>query len=95
MKRLSEEDIIKLHDCLKGINIPGKLPEKMELEYYINVLKEFMNRLNIEEQLIIYIFMTYDTLLSSLTNYENYEIEDLNRELYTNEEIVKETIMGY
>lgn len=71
MKRLSEEDIIRLHDCLKEISIPGKMPENMELEYYMKVFKELMNKFDIEEQLTIYIFMTHDTLLNLLTNYED------------------------
>lgn len=77
MKKFNEQDIIKLHDCLKGINIPGKLPEKTELEYYINVFRELTNRIDIEEQLAIYIFMTHDTLLSLLSNYEDHELRDL------------------
>lgn len=74
MKKFDEQDIIKLHDCLKEINIPGKMLEKTELEYYINVFRELMDRLDIEEQLAVYIFMTHDTLLSLLTDQEDYEI---------------------
>lgn len=69
MKKFAEEDIVKLHDCLREINIPEKLHE--ESDYYINVLRELMDRLGIEEQLAIYIFMTHNTLLSLLISYED------------------------
>lgn len=70
MNRFSEEDIIKLHDCLKEISVPSITHE--DDEYYINVLKEVTNKLSPEDRLIIYIFMTHDSLLNLISQIDEY-----------------------
>jgi len=72
MKKFTDEEIVSLHECLKKINITSRairaLPPPDETDYYINVLKELMDRLPSEEQLAIYIFMTQETILNVLAN---------------------------
>lgn len=63
MNKFSEEELIRLHDCLKTINIANY---KIDY-YYVDVLKELMNRISTEEQLATYIFMTHDSLLSLIS----------------------------
>ncbi len=65
MNKFSEEELIRLHDCLKEISITSRT-YKID-DYYVDVLKEVMNRLSVEEQLATYIFMTHDTLLSLIS----------------------------
>lgn len=74
MNGFDEEDLIKLHDCLKEINISNRI-YKID-DYYIRVLKEIMNKLPTEDQLIIYTFMTHDALLSLISE------DDFDDEVY-------------
>lgn len=62
MNKFSEEDLIKLHDCLKEVSITNYRVD----DYHIESIKEAMNKLklNTEEKLATYIFMTHDSLLS-------------------------------
>lgn len=66
MTKFSEEELIKLHDCLKEINITNYKVD----DYYIDILKEVMSKLSTEEQLATYIFMTHDVILTIISEIE-------------------------
>lgn len=67
MRKFSDEEIVDLHDCLKIINVVNKLPPSEETDYYINILREVVDRLNLDEQLSIYLYMAHDTILNLIS----------------------------
>lgn len=68
----NEEEILKLHDCLKEINITSRIYKKRgeEMDYYIDSIGEVLNKLDKEEQLAVHIFMVHDSLLDCINSIE-------------------------
>lgn len=62
MNTFSEEEILKLHECLKQINIPDKLPSSEDTNYYVDIFNSVFDKIDMNYRLAILIFMSYDTL---------------------------------
>ena len=62
MNRFSEEEILKLHECLKQTNIPDKLPPSEDTNYYVDIFNLVLDKINMNQRLAILMYMSYETL---------------------------------
>lgn len=79
MTEFKKEEIEYLHSCLKRLNIPVKLPPSEEMDYYVGILVEIFDRLNLHPRLAMYSYMAYSTLLE--IEKEKEETEEMEKGL--------------
>lgn len=70
MKEFTEEEILKLHECLKQINIPSKLPPSEETNYYVDIFNLVLDKVSINQRLAILMYMSYETLFKVIAEKE-------------------------
>lgn len=85
MKEFDEEELVKLHECLKAINIPSKLPSSKETNYYVDIFNSVLDDINMSQRLAIFMYMGYETLFNLVAekelkreiNVEDVDIKDI------------------
>jgi hypothetical protein len=62
MKEFEEEEILKLHECLKQVNVTSKLPPSEETNYYVDIFNLVLDKVSTSQRLAIMLFTSYETL---------------------------------
>ncbi len=70
MKEFEEEEIVKLHECLKSVNIPSKLPPSEETNYYVDIFNLVLDKIGMSQRLAILMYMSYETLFKLIAEKE-------------------------
>lgn len=70
MKDFEEEEIVKLHECLKAVNIPSKLPPSEEINYYVDIFNLVLDKVSMNQRLAILMYMSYETLFKVIAEKE-------------------------
>lgn len=70
MKEFTEEEILKLHECLKQINIPSKLPPSEETNYYVDIFNLVLDKVSMNQRLAVLMYMSYETLFKLVAEKE-------------------------
>lgn len=70
MKDFEEEEIVKLHECLKAVNIPSKLPPSEETNYYVDIFNLVLDKISMNQRLAILMYMSYETLFKLIAEKE-------------------------
>lgn len=91
MKEFEEEEIVKLHECLKSVNIPSKLPPSEETNYYVDIFNLVLDKVDTNQRLAILIYMSYETLFKLIA--ERDLVEERIDERRASEERVSEEII--
>lgn len=84
MKDFDEEEIVKLHECLKQVNIPSKLPPSEETNYYVDIFNLVLDKVSMNQRLAILMYMSYETLFKVIAE------RDLVEERISEERILEE-----
>lgn len=84
MKAFDEEEIVKLHECLKQVNIPSKLPPSEETNYYVDIFNLVLDKVSMNQRLAILMYMSYETLFKVIAE------RDLVEERISEERILEE-----
>lgn len=71
MKKFDEEELVKLHECLKAINIPVKLPSSKETNYYVDIFNSVFDEVKNDQRLAILMYMGYETLFNLIAEKEH------------------------
>lgn len=70
MKQFTEEEIVKLHECLKQVNIPSKLPPSEETNYYVDIINLVLDKVGADQRLAFLIYMSHETLFKLIAERE-------------------------
>lgn len=84
MKDFDEEEIVKLHECLKQVNIPSKLPPSEETNYYVDIFNLVLDKVSMNQRLAILMYMSYETLFKVIAE------RDLVEERISEERVMEE-----
>lgn len=84
MKEFDEEEIVKLHECLKQVNIPSKLPPSEETNYYVDIFNLVLDKVGMNQRLAILMYMSYETLFKVIAE------RDLVEERISEERVMEE-----
>jgi hypothetical protein len=71
MKGFDEEELVKLHECLKYVNIPSKLPSSKETNYYVDIFNSVFDEVKMDQRLAILMYMGYETLFNLIAEKEH------------------------
>jgi hypothetical protein len=71
MKEFDEEELVRLHECLKYVNIPEKLPSSKETNYLVDIFNSVLDEVSTDQRLAILMYMAYDTLFNLIAEKED------------------------
>jgi hypothetical protein len=71
MKEFDEEELVRLHECLKYVNIPSKLPPSKDTNYYVDIFNSVLDDVDINQKLAILMYMSYEALFSLIAEKEH------------------------
>jgi hypothetical protein len=71
MKEFDEEELVKLHECLKYVNIPEKLPSSKETNYLVDIFNSVLDEVSMNQRLAVLTYMAYVTLFDLIEEKED------------------------
>jgi hypothetical protein len=71
MKEFDEEELVRLHECLKYVNIPEKLPSSKITDYFVDIFNSVLDEVSMNQRLAVLTYMAYVTLFDLIEEKED------------------------